>query len=66
LGTSVRQEDIGEPIPESAEDEADLVLGHHVAVELVGGVVQIVVEFFCRAFSWSGGGDKATTPTLFE
>ena len=30
---------------ERADDEPDLVFGHHVPVELVGVVVQVVVEF---------------------
>ena len=47
LGTSVRPGNIcgEEPVAERADHEADLVLRHHVAVELVGGVGQVVVEF---------------------
>ncbi len=39
-------EDLGEEfVPEGADDGADLVLGDDVAVELVGVVGEVIVEF---------------------
>ena len=57
-------EDLGEqPVPEGADHQPDLVLGHHVPVELVGRVGQVVVEFLVASSSGCAGrGAARTTP----
>ena len=47
LGTSSAREDVGEqPVLEGFDDEPDLIFGDDVAVEVAGGVGDVVIELF--------------------